>query len=469
MGERPEREFRNNHTHKGLVSAETTNIPHSQGPEKSVVSTLLKHPEKMDDAAHLTEDHFHMPTTRGIFSAIMRTRARGEEVELVSFIQRLHEAGELDDLGGPSAISDIFTYAPNTAHFAQHTKMLTEALTLRRAQKLASEIELAVAEGGTPEAVAELVATRSTALTDTLTEAKPASDTRALLRLAAQRWEDLATGKSDPAGMQTSLARINQAFRGLKPNRVTVISALPSHGKTLLGGQLFMDCVSEGHKGLFLTWEMSEDELIDRFLAYAARKPINAVTDPLRYAQECWGNEKPSESDRLAMATSFRKVATMPLHVQAMHGQNISQAVAAIRREHRKSPLKIVVLDFIQRIPSAPGMEKQSYERQLCDIADRFQNLSQELGFHGIVLSQLNKEGNAKHAEAINESCALHLKIVKVPETDRDGKPVIGDGGKVKIKTRGVGIMKDRFHGQTGQLLPIDMNEENQRFEEYNQ
>lgn len=449
------------------MSIELTEPPHAQGPEKSVVSTLLKHPEKMDDATHLTEDHFHLPTTRGIFAAIMRARARGEDVELVSLIQRLHEAGELDALGGASAVADVFTYAPNAAHFGQHVKMLTETLTLRRAQKLAGEIQLAVAEGGSPEAVAELVATRSTALTDTLTEAKPASDTKALLRLAAQRWEDLATGKADPAGMQTSLVRVNQLFRGLKPNRVTVISALPSHGKTLLGGQLFMDCVSEGHKGLFLTWEMSEDELIDRFLAYAARKPINAVTDPLRYAQEIWGNAKPSESDRQSMAGSFRKVASMPLHVQAMHGQNISQAVAAIRREHRKSPLRIVVMDFVQRIPAAPGMEKQSYERQLCDIADRFQNLSQELGFHGIVLSQLNKEGNAKHAEAINESCALHLKIVKVPETDREGKPVLDDDGKVRIKTRGIGVMKDRFHGQTGHLLPIEMNEATQRFEEY--
>lgn len=448
------------------MSIEITETPHSQGPEKSVVSTLLKHPEKLDDAAHLTEDHFHLKTTRGIFAAIMSARARGEDVELVSMVERLHQAGELESLGGPAAITDVFTYAPNAAHFAQHLKLLTESLTLRRAQRLANEIILSVAEGATPEAVAELVATRSTTLTDTLTESKPASDTRALLRLAAQRWEDLATGKADPAGMQTSLPRINQLFRGLKPRRVSVISALPSQGKSLLGGQLFMDCVSDGHKGLFLTWEMSEDELIDRFLAYAAHKPINAVTEPIRYAQEIWGNDKPSESDRVAMAASFRKVATMPLHVQAMHGQNVTQAIAAIRREHRKAPLKIVVLDFIQRIPAALGMERQSYERQLCDIADRFQNLSQELGFHGIVLSQLNKEGTAKHAEAINESCALHLKIVKVPETDRDDKPVLDSDGFVKIKTEGIGVMKDRFHGQTGHLLPIKINTQNQRFEE---
>jgi hypothetical protein len=108
-------------------------------------------------------------------------------------------------------------------------------------------------------------------------------------------------------------------------------------------------------------------------------------------------------------------------------------------------------------------MEKQSYERALADIADRFQNLAQELGFHGIMLSQLNKEGAAKHAEAINESCALHLKILKVPVTGSDGT-IVMENGAAKIKVEGISVVKDRFHGNRDKLLSIKLDLETQRF-----
>jgi len=441
--------------------------PNAIGPERSVLSVLLKSSEKIEEIPHITSEHFYSPAHRLLFETISARVDAGLEVELVALTQHLHDKGLLDEVGGPAAIGELYTYAPNGAHFISHARILTEKLTLRRARKLAADIEEALDEGKEPEDVAELAATGSTIVSDTLSEAKPASDTAALLRAAAMRWEALATGNEEAAGMQTSLAEMNHNFRGLKPRRVTVISALPSQGKTLLGGQLFMDCVSEGHRGLFLTWEMTEDELIDRFLAYAAHKPINAVTDPLRYSKEIWGKDKPTEFERQSMAASFRKVMGMPLKIEGMHGQNITQAVAAIRREHRRAPLKIVVMDFVQQIMPSRAMERQSTERGLADIATRFQNLSQELGFHGIILSQLNKDGAAKHAEAINESCALHLKIVKIPEKGKDGTPVM-DGDEVKIKAEGIAVVKDRFHGQKDRLLKIRLNPGTQRFEQHN-
>jgi replicative DNA helicase len=444
-------------------------IPHAQGEEKSVLSSLLKEPVKLEDVAHLTGEHFHDPARRTIFEAILDTIDKGQEVELVSFVRRLHESGRLDDVGGAAAVADIFTYAPSHAHFHSHARTLTEKLTLRRALALAGAISGAIDEGKEPDEVSELIATSSTTLTDTLAEAKPATDTRALLLASAQRWEDLAKGKRNPMGIETSLVEINQLFCGLKPGRVTVISGLPSDGKSLLGGQFFMDAVSQNHRGLFLTWEMTEDELIDRAVAYQAKLPLDAVSNPAKYAKEIEGSNKPSKETLSRVQQAYRAVSAHPMILRAMHGQNVSQAAAAIRREHRRAPLGIVVMDFIQRIGPSRHLEKQNYERQLADIADRFQNLALELGFHGIVLSQLNKEGAAKHAEAINESCALHLKIVNVPETGRDGTPVTDEHGQMKIKRRGLGVVKDRFHGQTGNLLKIALNRGTQRFERIHQ
>jgi replicative DNA helicase len=435
-------------------------IPHFQGPEKSVISSLLHAPELLEEAGHLTSEHFHLPATKTLFQAILSAVERQETVELIALRERMHAAGTLEAVGGTAGLTEIYGYAPGAHHFKQHVRMLTEKLAVRRAAALAKEIEDAVASDADPQDLADLVASKSTVLSDTLAESRPVTDTKALVLAAAQRWEDKATGKIQPDGMMTSLPEINEKFRGLKPRRVTVISALPSQGKTLLGGQLFMDCVSDGNRGLFLTWEMDPDELIERFLAYDVKKPINAVADPKLY----WHGEKPTSLEVSELTRAFRNVAGYPMTIEAMHGKNINQAIATIRREHRKEPLKIVVMDFIQRIAPSKAMEKQSYERALSDIADRFQNLAQELGFHGIVLSQLNKDGAAKHAEAINESCALHLKIIKMLVMGQDGTPVMEDG-RPKIKAEGIVVAKDRFHGQRDELLPIKLNLETQRFQ----
>lgn len=441
-------------------------MPHAQGPEKSVLSSIFKSPEKLDEAGHLTADHFHIPAHRAIFEGIGAIIDKREEPELVSFIQRMDDTGKLDQCGGPGGICEIYSYAPNHQHFKTHLRILTEKLALRRSITLCRDVESAVAGGQTPEEVVELAANRSTTLSETLSEAREVKDTKSLLRAAAKRWEDLATGKEDASGMQTSLADINSRFRGLKPGRITVISGLPSQGKSLLGGQLMLDCVKDGHKGLFLTWEMSEDELMDRFIAYLSQLPGDAITDPRKYACEIEGSStgQITLQAKTRIANAYRKAAEIPLFVQAMHSQSITSALSAIRREHRKAPVKVVAMDFVQRIPCARGMEKQSYERQLTDIADRFQNLAQELGFHGILLSQLNKEGGAKHAEAINESCALHLKIVENYQLGKDGTPVIDQDKKPIIVINGIFVVKDRFHGQTGELLDIILDRSMQRF-----
>lgn len=452
------------------MSEETTptvrEVPHAEGPEKSVLSSILKtFGAILDEAPHLTAEHFHVPARKVMFEAITDSLAKGQSIELVAFVQRLHDASLLDAVGGAGGVTDIFTYAPNAAHFHSHVQILTDKLTLRKALKVVADITEAIDQGKEADEVAEIAASGATILSDAVSGAKPSSDTKALLRASAQRWEEMATGRENPMGIETSLVEINQLFRGLKPRRVTVISALPSHGKTLLGGQLFMDAVSQGNHGLFLTWEMTEDELIDRFVANMAKMPFDAISDPIKFAKEIEGKDKPSNEAMLRVKQAYRAISSLPLKIRAMHGQNISQAIAMIRREHRKTPLGIVAMDFAQRIGPSRHLEKQPYERQLADIADRFQNLAQELGFHGIVLSQLNKDGAAKHAEAINESCALHLKVVNVPETGRDGTPLTDDDGQPKIKVRGLGVVKDRFHGQTGNLLAIALNRQIQRFE----
>ena len=196
---------------------------------------------------------------------------------------------------------------------------------------------------------------------------------------------------------------------------------------------------------------------MDKLLAYVARRPANAITDPLCYAREAFGADTLPKHTLEAISGAVQRIAAAPLAIEDLIGSNVYQIAACIRRAHRKSPLKVAVVDFVQRIRPAPEMRRESREQQLSHASNHLADLSKEIGFCLLLPSQLNKEGAAKHAEAINEDADLHLQIVQDRTPAKDGAPATMDH-------LGIAVVKDRHHGQDGVLLPIVLDGPNVRF-----
>ncbi len=49
-----------------------------------------------------------------------------EDVELVVLTQRLIDSGKLEDVGGPAAVTELYSYQPTAAHFSAHCQVLHE-------------------------------------------------------------------------------------------------------------------------------------------------------------------------------------------------------------------------------------------------------------------------------------------------------------------------------------------------------
>jgi replicative DNA helicase len=308
----------------------------------------------------------------------------------------------------------------------------------------AHEMERAAYESPDGSEILEVSSAPISAIHDMLTSTRPARSTKAVLRGCIDRFERRCKGEDTPMGIETSLSEINRRFRGLHPKQTIVISGYPGGGKTTLAGQLAMDAALDGHNTLICSLEMPEEALMDRMLAYVARRPGDAITDPLRYAKERFNTDGINKDLMQAIGNAARKIAGLPFHIEDLIGANVHQIAACIRRAHRKSPLEVVAVDFVQRIRAVPEMKRESREQQLAHASNHLADLSKEIGFCLLLPSQLNKEGAAKHAEAINEDADLHLQIVQ----DRNGQAPT-------FAHQGIAVVKDRHAGQDGTLLPI--------------
>ena len=104
-------------------------LPHAVGPEKSVLSTLLKEPAGYFPRAlalGITADSFYLPAHSTLFGELRRLHEGGQGIELVSLVQKLLDRGLLDRVGGPATVTDLYTYAPTEGYFAAHAALVRD-------------------------------------------------------------------------------------------------------------------------------------------------------------------------------------------------------------------------------------------------------------------------------------------------------------------------------------------------------
>lgn len=422
----------------------TRAMPHALGVEKAVLSVIFQYPEMMDEAPQLTSDHFYLPAHRYFFDNLRNRIASGQPIEFVSLTQEMLGNGTLDKVGGPSALADIYGYQPTNGAFPHHLTILDSYLARRMTIHAGNSMVAAAYESAETADLLEATSAPITAIHDVLTGTKPARSTKAVMSACLERFERRCRKQETPMGIETSLSEINKRFNGLHPKQTIVISGYPGGGKTTLAGQFAIDAALDGHNTLICSLEMPEEDLMDRMICYVARRPGDAVTDPIKYCQENFQSDEVTNDLLGAIRSAVTKIKDCPLAIEDLVGANAYQIASCIRRAHRKNPLKLVVVDYAQRIRPVPEKIRESREQQLSHASNHLADLSKELGFCLLLPSQLNKEGAAKHAEAINEDADLHLQIAQ----DRAGT-------NPTFNHIGIAVVKDRHHGQDGVMLPI--------------
>ena len=111
---------------------ETKALPHALGQEKSVLSSFLNEPDRLTENHGITDGTFYLPAHQEIFRTITGLMADGKQIEMISFVQSLIDSGTMESVGGPAAITELFSYAPHHHHFSQHCRELHD----KHAQRL---------------------------------------------------------------------------------------------------------------------------------------------------------------------------------------------------------------------------------------------------------------------------------------------------------------------------------------------
>ncbi|MCP5536355.1 MAG: replicative DNA helicase [Akkermansiaceae bacterium] len=367
-----------------LQSAERA-LPHAIGPEKSILSSMFQDPQQFIGLAienKLTVDHFYQPAHGALFKVLQELFEGNEPIELVSLSQTLMDRNLMASVGGPAAVTEIYTYSPTHAHFEHHLDIVKDKYVLRSVIKHCTEaITRAYDDQEEVEQLLDNVESQVLAIREGAEKNKEETIADHMKTVIAN-FEAFIRREADSRGIMTGYPEIDKMSNGLKPGEMFIIAARPSMGKTSFAMNLVEHfCLDLKLPAMVFSLEMGAFQLVERLLYARARFDKSKVMKGF----------EPLKSDFINIKRASEEIKNCRLFIDDTPGISINELRAKARRKKKEEDIKVIAIDYLQLMRSNSKQAQNSREREVAEISAGLKGLAKELDIPIIVLAQLNR------------------------------------------------------------------------------
>jgi len=187
--------------------------------------------------------------------------------------------------------------------------------------------------------------------------------------------------KGQLSGITSGFHRLDKLTDGFQLGELAIIGARPSIGKTAIAIAIAKAAAIE-HRvpTLFISLEMSDESIVRRMVSTVGSIPMQAIK-----------TGEMDEGGMKAMGSATAKVASSPIYYVSGSGiSSIATITAVIRRAVRKWGVKLVLIDYLQKIHGSKSAEKKTYE--IAEVSGKLKAVAQDTRTAVVALAQLNRE-----------------------------------------------------------------------------
>ncbi len=453
---------------QGATSVEdvTRALPHALGPEKSLLSSMLQDPQEYIGVAieeKLTKEHFYLPAHSTLYEFLIGLFEGGQAVELVSLVQRLLDRGLLDRVGGPAALTDLYTYAPSPGHFRHHLQHVKDKFVLRSIIQNSNE---AIAQAyDAPDEVAGLldsVEAKILAIREG-SETNKAPTIKESVAEVLDQFQSLLAGERGAQGISTGFEQLDRMSSGLKPGEMFVIAARPSMGKTSLMMNIVEHvCLEQSLPSMVFSCEMSAFQLVQRLVFSRAKFAMSQLSR----------GYTPNKGDLQRIQRAAMETTQSKLFIDDTPGISINELRAKARRKKRDENIKFIAIDYLQLMKSRTKQAENSREREIAEISAGIKGLAKELEIPIIILAQLNRGPESRTGKSLGVPRMSDLRESGAIEQDADMVGLLyrtayyAESAEEKEEEAGKAelVLAKNRNGETGHI-PLTFIAELMRFE----
>ncbi|MDA0181077.1 replicative DNA helicase [Solirubrobacter phytolaccae] len=330
----------------------------------------------------LTARDFYRASHGRIYEAMLDLNNSGSPIDVLTVVEHLKQAGDLDEVGGAAAVELLSGSVPALGNVRQYARIVRENAMLRRLLHASYEIQERV--HGHEALPRELVDQAERLILEVAHEdsSKDFKSIENVLDEELDKLQKLSQEGTAITGTRSGFEDLDVLTGGFQPGNLIILAARPSMGKSALMANFCENAALNSDKAVLLfSLEMSDSELAQRFIASQA----SIKGDDLRKGrvpQSRWGK---------IMAASAR-LAESKLYVDDSSDLSVLDVRAKARRLLQQNPqgLGLIVIDYLQLMHAGGGSSDNRVE-QIGQISRGLKTLARELSVPVIALSQLNR------------------------------------------------------------------------------
>lgn len=211
------------------------------------------------------------------------------------------------------------------------------------------------------------------------------SDMRSLCQ---ELTEDITKNFKNPSkylGIDTGWENLNDIIDGLQYEKLVIIGARPSVGKTAFAIQMAANIASQNIPVCFFSLEMRAKVLFTRMVSQDCAIPISFIQH---------GTVTQSRSSLQRLNNSMTKIFGYPMRIYDDGIKSEKELLSRIRVEAKQNNTKIFFVDHLGLVRHSDRNMKRV--EQLDEITDMLARTAKELGVTIVCLSQLRRDAEGK-------------------------------------------------------------------------
>lgn len=361
--------------------------PNSIEAEQGILGCILIAPrDSMDLCGEkgVSDSWFYDLRHGLLFSVLDRMYLSNDRIDLITVQQRLKDSNELEGVGGLAYLSALMDAVPSAANLSYYLDIVREKNILRGMLQVCTRVLGRVHEHeGNVDALLEETEKEIQKVSEARFDGgksrvlEPRESARAFTDDLQRRFEL----KGALSGIGTGFTRLDKMTSGLQTGELFVIGARPSGGKTAVSCAIVSKaCLDNQIPTAFITCEMSPHSILRRIASGRLRIPSGYLRD---------GSFSEGDFKKLIGFNSM--IARSNLHfIDGVSGITIAQIASELRRLVRNKGVKLVIVDYLQKIRPSQSKEKRTYE--VGAVSEALKGLAASLGVAMVALAQLNRE-----------------------------------------------------------------------------
>ncbi|HPB16036.1 MAG TPA: replicative DNA helicase [Clostridia bacterium] len=368
--------------------------PHNEEAEQYVLGCLLLDSSAFEPVQKkIDSSMFFTLANQNIYTALQTVFMGGIPVDIISVSEQMKKDNTFSDSGGMEYLNKLASQIVSASSAEYYASIIFDKYILRSLISLSGEV---FEEGYSDSKEAkELLEYAQQKLFD-LSEQADTEGVKKISDLIVHRlnyFRELSKTKKMPLRIETGFTDLDKLILGFQPGDFILIAARPSVGKSTLAMNMAQNmAIRKGKNVLFLSLEMSNEQLTDRIIASEAR-----VSNSKLQRGEADQNE-------WAKVTATAGV----IHESKIFLDDTSSiTVADIRSKCRRfksaENLDIIFIDYLQLIGSA--VKKENRQQEVTEISRQLKILAKDMKIPVVALSQLSRasEQRSDHVPQLSD------------------------------------------------------------------